>query len=78
MPSAIENAIANGAVINGAYHYNQQFSKEPRPLHVVIIGAGVSGIGAVKLFKERFADKAVTLTIYEKNEDVGGTWLENR
>jgi 4-hydroxyacetophenone monooxygenase len=42
--------------------------------HVVIIGAGFSGIGmAIAL------DQAgIAYSIIEKNEDVGGTWLENR
>ncbi|KAH7072085.1 hypothetical protein BKA63DRAFT_605008 [Paraphoma chrysanthemicola] len=48
---------------------------EPKPVRVIFIGAGISGIG--------FAYKArqlpnVTYTIYEKNPDVGGVWYENR
>lgn len=43
-------------------------------LKVVIIGAGASGIAAaVKL-----AEEDIAFTIFEKNEDVGGTWFENR
>lgn len=46
-----------------------------RPLHVVIAGAGPSGIAmAIELIK--LAN--VTFEIFEKNSDVGGTWLENR
>jgi cation diffusion facilitator CzcD-associated flavoprotein CzcO len=43
-----------------------------------MVGAGISGIGAVKLFKETFPNRDVELVIYEKNADVTGTWLENR
>jgi 4-hydroxyacetophenone monooxygenase len=48
--------------------------KQLADFHVVIIGAGFSGIGmAIAL------DQAgIPYTIIEKNEDVGGTWLENR
>ena len=40
---------------------------------VVIIGAGVSGLGmAIKL-----REAGIPFVIYEKNKTVGGTWLEN-
>lgn len=60
------------------YHYPLQYVGQPRPIRVIVIGAGVSGIAAVKLFKDTFKDDPVTMTIYEKNADVTGTWLENR
>ncbi len=41
--------------------------------HVVVIGAGMTGIAAgVKL-----AEAGYTYTIFEKNAEVGGTWWEN-
>jgi len=40
---------------------------------VVIIGAGMSGL----LAAHRLRQAGVDFTIYEKNDDVGGTWLEN-
>jgi 4-hydroxyacetophenone monooxygenase len=48
--------------------------KQLADFHVLIIGAGFSGIGmAVAL------DQAgIPYTIIEKNQDVGGTWLENQ
>src|SRR4051794_22932333 len=40
---------------------------------VVVIGAGVSGLGmAIKL-----REAGIPFVIYEKNKTVGGTWLEN-
>lgn len=60
------------------YHYSQHWIGQPRPVRVVVVGAGVSGIAAVKLFKEVLGNQPVSLTLYEKNNDVGGTWLENR
>jgi hypothetical protein len=48
---------------------------ETRPIKAIFIGAGISGIVAgIKLQSLPELD----LTIYEKNDDVGGTWLENR
>jgi ribulose 1,5-bisphosphate synthetase/thiazole synthase len=49
---------------------------EPRPLKVIYVGAGVSGICAAIQFP-RFAPN-VELAIYDKNADVGGTWFENK
>ncbi|BCR89696.1 flavin-containing monooxygenase [Aspergillus chevalieri] len=49
---------------------------EARPLRVVIIGSGISGIISSVRFRQRIAN--VDLCVYEKNADVGGTWLENR
>lgn len=41
--------------------------------NVVIIGAGMSGL----LAAHRLKQAGVPFAIYEKNDDVGGTWLEN-
>ena len=49
---------------------------EPRPLKVIYIGAGISGICAAIQFP-RFVPN-LELAIYEKNSDIGGTWFENR
>ncbi|KAH7024202.1 hypothetical protein EDB80DRAFT_745838 [Ilyonectria destructans] len=49
---------------------------ESRPLKVIDIGAGVSGIDAAIQFTKFVLQ--LDLVIYEKNTDVGGTWLENR
>jgi hypothetical protein len=47
-----------------------------RPLRVVALGAGVGGICLAKSLSEQL--KNVSLTIYDKNPEVGGTWYENR
>lgn len=49
---------------------------EARPLRVVVIGAGISGILACIRFTQRIPN--LELCIYEKNADIGGTWFENR
>ncbi|KIV89327.1 hypothetical protein PV10_08903 [Exophiala mesophila] len=49
---------------------------EARPLKVIYIGAGVSGIlAAIEFLK---AVPSLELVIYEKNPEVGGTWYENK
>ncbi|EKG11169.1 Flavin-containing monooxygenase-like protein [Macrophomina phaseolina MS6] len=47
-----------------------------RPLRVIVIGAGYSGIYCGIRIPERLRN--VSLTIYEKNAGVGGAWWENR
>ena len=43
------------------------------PFHVVVIGAGMSGL----LAAHRLQQAGVSFVILEKDDDVGGTWLEN-
>ncbi|KAJ9361394.1 hypothetical protein C8Q69DRAFT_401042 [Paecilomyces variotii] len=51
----------------------------PRKIRVVCVGAGVSGLILAHKYKyELKMDEYVDFTIYEKNQDVGGTWFENR
>ncbi|PLB36081.1 flavin-containing monooxygenase [Aspergillus candidus] len=47
----------------------------PQPVKVIVIGAGISGIAFS--YKAQFLE-GVEYVIYEKNADVGGTWLESR
>ena len=44
-----------------------------RSVKVAVIGAGMSGIAAA----QRLRQAGCSVHIYEKNGDVGGTWLEN-
>ncbi|CZR53736.1 related to monooxigenase [Phialocephala subalpina] len=46
-----------------------------RSLKVAVIGAGISGITAGVLLPAKVP--GIELTIFEKNKDVGGTWVEN-
>lgn len=49
---------------------------QARPLKVIYIGAGVSGIIAAIEFLHSVP--SLDLVIYEKNPEIGGTWYENR
>ncbi|KAI6758174.1 hypothetical protein HG531_003999 [Fusarium graminearum] len=49
---------------------------EPRPMRVICIGAGISGIAAAYKAQRQLVN--TELIVYEKNHDVGGTWLENK
>jgi hypothetical protein len=47
-----------------------------RGLRVIVIGAGVSGLNFFKRAEEQAEN--LDIVCYEKNADIGGTWLENR
>ena len=47
-----------------------------KKMRIAILGAGISGINFFKFAEERLQN--VEIVCYEKNRDVGGTWLENR
>ena len=60
----------------GQDHRAPRWHHTARPdvdLNVVIVGAGLSGI----LTGYRLRQAGIPFTIYEKNHEVGGTWLEN-
>lgn len=47
-----------------------------RKLKVLTIGAGLSGIQLAYQIQKNCEN--VEHVVYEKNSDIGGTWLENR
>lgn len=47
-----------------------------RKLKIIFMGMGCSGINFAHHLRQQMQD--VELVIYEKNKDIGGTWLENR
>ena len=47
---------------------------EDNGFHVVIVGAGMSGLGTAYYLKQR----NIRFTILEKNHELGGTWLTQR
>lgn len=47
-----------------------------RKIRVLSIGAGVTGIMNSYFIQKELEN--VEHVVYEKNEDIGGTWLENR
>ncbi|CAG1970321.1 unnamed protein product [Fusarium graminearum] len=55
---------------------SQRCMDQARPLKVIYIGGGISGICGAIEFRKQVPD--VELVIYEKNPDLGGTWFENR
>ncbi|CAI7593882.1 unnamed protein product [Penicillium viridicatum] len=57
----------------------QEPTYKPRRIHIVCVRAGYSGLmTAYEVKYNKALEGFIDLTIYDKNEDVGGTWLENR
>jgi hypothetical protein len=88
IPSSIQNGVQNSAggipldqrpnVYNWkttnerGYTINEVPSGRNRPMRVIGVGAGASGICLAKFVQDE--TESIDLAIYEKNEDVGGTW----
>lgn len=70
-----ENEWYNGRDFDG-YRISEHPLYTKRRLRIVGIGAGASGLQLA--YKAERVLENVELQIYEKNDDVGGTWLENR
>ncbi|KLO07105.1 FAD/NAD-binding domain-containing protein [Schizopora paradoxa] len=77
MPKPQINGKSSGGHLNGANGFKLgDFSiDEGRPLRVVVIGAGISGILAGIRIPQRIP--TADLVIYDKNAGIGGTWYSN-
>jgi hypothetical protein len=83
IPNLPENTpIPTNGHVNGNTAFQSGFGVRDtpvenfRPLKVIVIGAGYSGIYCGIRIPERLRN--VELVIYEKNAGVGGTWYENK
>lgn len=73
--SAVVGSTQASTQTRPSYGRHPLHDSRQRPLHILIVGAGPSGLAmAIDLLKM----ENVTFQILEKNHDVGGTWLENR
>ncbi|KIH86704.1 flavin-binding protein monooxygenase [Sporothrix brasiliensis 5110] len=71
-PSRTDNVMSTPA-----YTVNEEPLGTARHLRIVGIGAGASGINMIRTLRLKLG-KNYEHVVYEKNTDVGGTWLENR
>jgi cation diffusion facilitator CzcD-associated flavoprotein CzcO len=69
VPSIVSMLPEDEWRLNGPLHQERQ-------LKIICIGAGASGLLFAYKVQRNF-DK-VDMILYEKNEALGGTWLENR
>ena len=71
-PTIVDGGASNGA--DSTYTVADHGIHEPRPMRLICIGAGIAGIAAAYKYQHQLEN--TEFTIYEKNGDVGGTWLE--
>jgi len=66
------------SAVNGgeqAYKVEDNVLGHSRPLRVICIGAGATGLDLAYKMERHL--KSFELQIYEKNPELGGTWFEN-
>ncbi|KAF9004447.1 FAD/NAD(P)-binding domain-containing protein [Hymenopellis radicata] len=71
----MDHSNTNG-VADSAFHLGNFSIDEHRPMKVVVVGAGYSGIIAGIRFLQKV--KNIDLTIYEAAAGVGGAWFHNK
>lgn len=69
----LEEELAHGGEDRRAPRWHRRDLAPDRTFTVAIVGAGMSGL----LAAHRLRQAGVEVVILEKNDDVGGTWLEN-
>lgn len=63
------------------YRVSDHMVGEPvpgRPFKIIVMGAGAAGIDFLHHAPAALADMDVEIVVYDKNDDIGGTWYENR
>lgn len=73
VPMMIEELALDGSNARDVDWQGIGAQAEARNFHVVVIGAGMSGL----LAAIRLEEAGIPYTVIEKNEGIGGTWLEN-
>jgi cation diffusion facilitator CzcD-associated flavoprotein CzcO len=66
----------SGSEAKAPYMVKEQPIGTLRPIRIVTIGAGVSGINMIRTLK--LNTNNFEHVVYEKNSEIGGTWFENR
>lgn len=65
-------------VLDPSYKLLEQPIGTRRSIRIVSLGAGYSGLMMGIMYNERMKHQNIEFVIYERNEDLGGTWFENR
>jgi cation diffusion facilitator CzcD-associated flavoprotein CzcO len=64
--------------ITSDYVVNEEPIHSRRPLRIICMGAGYSGLMMGIVYSQKLAMNNSEFVMYERNKDLGGTWLENR
>lgn len=63
--------------VPGEYIIPESLLGTRRPIKVIVIGFGFSGIHLSYILGKQTKNSNITLQFYEKNPGLGGTWFEN-
>ena len=84
MPSVVDgiNGVASTydypeVTPDGPYRVLDQYHSKPRKLRVACVGAGASGLCLAYKMGKMLEAGTWELTLFDKNQQFGGTWLEN-
>lgn len=82
-PEACDSSLESNKKVNGIpspsskpFELLQQWHSQPRKLRIVHVGAGATGLCAAYKLERQMTE--YDLVCYDKNSEVGGTWLQNR
>lgn len=76
--ASAKKAVESTTLSKGPYVIPEVPLGARRHVRVICMGAGYSGLFMAMMFRKQMDDKNAEFTIYERNEDLGGTWFENR
>lgn len=76
IPEGAEQTKPSTTNADGAYVVREAPLGTLRPVRIVTIGAGMSGINMIRTL--RLNTSNFEHVVYEKNTEIGGTWFENR
>jgi ribulose 1,5-bisphosphate synthetase/thiazole synthase len=81
MAGPTNGTTTNGATTNGGeqrqsrYRVLEQLHSQRVKWKIICVGAGASGLSLAYSCEKRMKD--YELTIYERNANIGGTWLKS-
>lgn len=78
LPGKVAPSTTVREISQSAYTIKEQPLGTRRPFRTVCLGGGYAGLMMAIAVGQKLKDPAHEFVIYEKNHDMGGTWLENR
>ncbi|KAI1474598.1 putative dimethylaniline monooxygenase [Daldinia eschscholtzii] len=72
-----ERISVNGNTDTNSYVIPDTLLGSRRPIKVIVIGFGFTGINISYVLGRQTKNSNITLQFYEKNPELGGTWFEN-
>lgn len=76
-PNKLQQGV-DGTVATDPYAVPDTLLGSRRPIKVIVIGFGMSGINLSYILGQQIKDSNITLQFYDKNPELGGTWYENK